>query len=330
MATLAGINIPTFYQTAAAANPNSSTLTVAQGLTAFPQYSGVTDLWGANTANLTYHSLQIVLLQRVSHGLTFNINYTYSKNIGDDGTFRSGFAIPAAAISGNGQSWKQDRIDRSWTTVSAPQVLHAFGVYDLPFGKGKLGNSSALVRSLASGWQLSGIYTYGSGTPVAVISNLCTATTFPLQGQCMPDVALGATDARINGSYGSGPNGTTACNLGIGSGCAAIPYIASSSFAAPASYTTAGTKQYLIGNAPRTSALGLRNPGNQNLDTALHRTFALPHDFGSFIFEVDCLNTWNKVAFSGPNATYGTASFGTITSIANSPRDFQFAGHFNF
>jgi len=50
------------------------------------------------------------------------------------------------------------------------------------------------------------------------------------------------------------------------------------------------------------------------------------------MFEVDSLNTWNKVTFSNPSATWasGSATFGTITGIANSPRDFQFAGHFNF
>ena len=103
---MSGIAIPTFYQNAANANPNSSSLTIAQGLTAFPQYSGVTDLWGANSANLSYSSLQIMLLQRTTHGLSFNVNYTYSKNIGDDGTFRSGFDIPSAAISGgNAHGW---------------------------------------------------------------------------------------------------------------------------------------------------------------------------------------------------------------------------------
>ena len=107
------LTLPPFFVNAANQNPNSSTLTLAKGLTAFPQYSGVTDLWGSNAANFTYHSLQITLLQRMAHGLTFNINYTYSKNIGDDGTFRSGFDIPAAVLSGGGQDWHQDRIDRS-------------------------------------------------------------------------------------------------------------------------------------------------------------------------------------------------------------------------
>jgi hypothetical protein len=129
---------------------------------------------------------------------------------------RSGFDIPAAAISGGGQSWKQDRIERSWTTVSGPQSLHAFGVYQLPFGKGHMGNNSMLIRTLASGWQLSGIYTYASGTPMAVTWNGCSGTNYPGQGQCMPDTNpafLGKT-ARINGSFGTGPNGTQLSNLG--------------------------------------------------------------------------------------------------------------------
>ncbi len=160
---MSGLNIPAFFQNAANANPNSSVLTIAQGLAAFPQYSGVTDLWGANSANLTYHSFQLMLLQRTSHGLSFNINYTYSKNIGDDGTFRSGFDIPAAAISGGGQNWHQDRIERSWSIVSAPQLVHAFGVYELPFGKGHIGGNSMWVRALAGGW------TTPASTPMAPV-----------------------------------------------------------------------------------------------------------------------------------------------------------------
>ncbi len=326
-AAMANINIPTFFQTAAAAAPTTSTLTIAQGLTAFPQYSGVTDTWGSNVGNFSYNSFQITVLQRISKGLTFNLNYTYSKNIGDDGTFRSGFDIPAAAVSGGGQSWKQDRIERSWTTVSGPQSLHAFGVYQLPFGRGHIGNDSMLVRALASGWQISGVYTYSSGVPVAVIWNGCSATNYPGQGQCMPDVspAFLGKSARINGSYGSGPNGTTFSNLG------STKYIDSTAFAIPANVSTLSTQQYLLGNAPRTRPLNLNNPGTQNLDSSIRRSFALPREM-ALVFEVDCLNTWNKVTFAAPAATFGASTFGTISGLLSgtNPRDFQFAGHFNF
>jgi hypothetical protein len=326
---MSGLNIPMFFQNAANANPSSSVLTLAQGLTAFPQYSGVTDLWGANSANLSYHSFQFMVQQRTAHGLSFNINYTYSKNIGDDGTFRSGFDIPSAAISGGGQSWKQDRIERSWSTVSAPQSVHAFGVYQLPFGKG---NDSFRVRSLAGGWTISGIYTYASGAPLAVISSVCSATNSPLQGQCMPDVAPGARNARINGSYGTSSSGTSACNLGIGPNCTAVRYVDSAQFKNAANISGTSSPIYLIGNAPRTAPLTLRGPGNQDLDAALRRSFNLPKEFGTFVFEVDCINVWNKVVFSAPATTFGNANFGQIGSVASTPasRDFQFAGHFNF
>jgi hypothetical protein len=343
---MAGLNIPTFYQQAANAYPTNSTLTIAQGLVAFPQYSGVTDLWGSNSANITYHSFQFVLQQRMAHGFSFNVNYTFSKNIGDDGTFRSGFDIPAAAISGGGQNWHQDRIERSWTTVSSPEALHAYGVYRLPFGKGQIGGNSWAVRSIASGWQLSGIYTYSSGSPMAVTNSICSTgganANYPLQGQCMTDTVAGANDARINGSYGSGPNGFNTCNIGLVSGCIPIKYVDQTRFKQPTNVSTvAGKPIYLIGNTARTAALNLRNPGNQNFDASIRRSFALPRDFGTFVFQVDCVNVWNKVKFGDPNTAWNatiandnitayTGSFGQISSASGSPRDFQFSGHFNF
>lgn len=344
---MAGIKIPTFYQNAANANPSSSTLTIAQGLVAFPQYSGVSDTWGANSANLTYHSLQIVLQQRMAHGFSFNANYTYSKNIGDEGTFRSGFDIPAGAVSGSSQAYHQDRIDRSWTTNSVPQNFHAFGVWQLPFGKGHIGSDSMLVRTLAGGWQFSGIYTYSSGSPMAVTNGVCSTggatATYPLQGQCMTDTVPLVTDARIGGSYGSGPDGFNTCNIGLVSGCTPVKYVDQTKFRMPTNVSTvAGKPIYLIGNTARTAALGLRNPGNQNFDASIRRSFVLPHEFGSLVFQVDCINVWNKVKFGNPNVAWNatldssnnvtkyTGTFGQINSASGNARDFQFAAHYNF
>ena len=329
------ISIPAFFQAAAAV---STTATIAQGLVAFPQYSGVSDTWGENVGNFSYNSLQITLLQREAHGLSFNINYTYSKNLGDDGTFRSGYNIPAGALSNGAgaastQTWHQDRIDRSLTTIDNPQILHAYGVWKLPLGKGYIGNNSFVVRQLASGWQLSGIYTYTSGTPVVVTWSGTSSSTYPGQGAAMPDLNIASPDftkmnARINGSYGTAPGGTTAANLGT------VQYFDNGAFTTPANVSTVSTAQYLIGNAPRTRPLNLWNPGTQNIDASLRRSFPLPKDFGTFVFEADCTNVWNKVTMGGPSAVWTPTSttFGTITGIpsSSSPRDWQFALHFNF
>lgn len=326
---MAGINIPVSFQNAAAVK---TTATIAQGLVAFPQYSGVSDIWGTNVGNFSYNSLQVTLQERFSHGLTFNFNYTWSKNIGDDGSFRSGFNIPGAAISGGGPDWHQDRIERSTTLVSTPQSIHAYGVYKLPFGKGSLGGQNFVTRELLSGWQFSSIYTYSNGTVAAVTYAGCTT---PLQGQCMPSLnpAFAGNNARIGGSYGSGPVGRTACNLaGFTNNCSttAVKYFDTNGFIAPTIVSPAGVANInLLGNAPRAGALRLQNPGAQNIDMSLGRVITLPFET-NLKLEASALNVWNHTIFSAPNAVWGSATFGQISGVSNKPRAFQVSAHINF
>ena len=330
---------PAFY-TNNGAGSASSTATIQQMLVAFPQYNGVTDTWG-NVGNFSYNALQFMIQQRPAHGLTFTMNYTYSKNLGDDGTYRSGWALPGSYVSRSTSSatLPQNRIDRSFTVISIPQTVNIFGVYQLPFGsKGQPGGDNAAVRWLAGGWQFSEIYTYLAGTPVVVNGGSGAAG----QGQAMPDLNPGwtSTTARQNGSYGSGPNGFQFANLSN------IKYVNSNAFISAVDNSTApgcvpgsssqaqGSCQasYLIGNAPRTAAYGLRSPGSQNLNAGLRRSFPLGRESRTFVFEANCFNVWNKVQFGGPSAawSYNSSSFGEVTGVSNSARDWQFAGHINF
>jgi hypothetical protein len=321
---MSGLTIPAYFEAAAAAGDTNAT--IAQGLVAFPQYSGVSDTWG-NVGNFSYNSLQVTVQQRLGHGLTFNFNYTWARNVGDDGPYRTGFALPSGSISNSTASYKMNRIDRSETTVATPNAIHAFGVWQLPFGHGhSLGSSNGFVSALVSGWQLSGIYTYASGTPVQITYGGCTT---PLQGQCMPDLATTyAGPARINGGYGSGPGGRTAANLGK------VQYINVNSFQKPVNINqTAGvTLLNLIGNTPRTGALGLRNPSQWDIDTGLRRSIPLYKERVAFVFEANAFNVVNHTLFNSPSATWaaGSTSFGTISGASNKPRSFEFAGHINF
>ena len=341
VAAMPGISIPVAYQNAAALSTNA---TIAQALVAFPQYSSVADTWGVNTGNFSYHSLQVAFQQRLSHGLTLNANYTWSHNIGDDGTFRSGFVIPSAALSNGTRSYHMDRIERSSAVGNLPQNVHAFGVYQLPFGKGALGGKTFVGRELLGGWQLSSIYTYSSGTPVALLATGCNS---PGQGQCMPDLNPNYTgNVRMNGSYGKNLDGSrNACAIGQGTGCAtaAVKYFDYNAFSAPHNISPAGvTGVNLLGNAPRTHPLMLNNPGAQNVDAALRKSFKVREGMNLQI-EGDCFNVWNHTVFSNPNSTVpfanvtgsavGTTnpgSFGQISAVANKPRAFELAAHFNF
>jgi hypothetical protein len=339
---------PDFFIKAAAV---SSSLTIAQMLTAFPQYSTVSDTWG-NVGNFSYHALQLALNQRMHKGLSFNVNYTYSKNLGDDGTYRSGFDIPAAAISGGTKAYKQNRIDRSLTNMSIPHTIHAYGVYQLPFGKGKIGSNSMLVRMLAGGWQFSGIYTFSSGTPLAVTWSGASTSTLPLQTNsvitAMPDINTAFTGKARNGKYGwSSSRGYDTCNLGINAykqtGCdtaGKVQYIDPAAFKTPTDVSTVSKlPQYLIGNAPRTHAYQMRNPYTWNVDAGMRRSIPLTHGV-EFIFEADAINVWNHVTFGSPSASWSSttdstgkitysSTFGAITS-ASGNRDWQFAGHIKF
>ena len=341
---MSGVNIPASFQAAAAAGDGAAT--IAQGLTAFPQYSSVADTYGVNTANFSYNSLQFIIQQRQFHGLTYNVNYTWSHNIGDDGTFRSGFDIPAAAISNGTQSYHQDRIERGYTVGNLAHNVHAFGVYQLPFGKGRLGGQNWISRELFGGWQLSFIYTYTAGTPAALVATGCNS---PGQGQCMPDLNTAYSGSpRINGSFGKNADGSrNACAIGQGTGCAsaAVKYFDYTAFQSPRNLSPLNVKVTgvnLLGNAPRTHPLGLSNPGAQNIDTGLHKTIPI-HERMNLVIEGDCFNTWNHTIFSAPNSTIpftnlttaasvpaSAGTFGQISSVANKPRSFELAAHFNF
>jgi hypothetical protein len=318
------------FESAAAVN---TAATIQQMLVAFPQYSGVTDTWGTNVGNFSYESLQFTLNQRVSKGLTFNINYNFSKNIGDDGTFRSGFPIPQNALSQGTKAWRQDRYDRSWTDVSIPHNIHAYGVWDLPLAKG---NQPAIVKEILAGWKFSSIYTYSTGTPALVTWSGTTSATYPGQGQANPDTNpnYGRNSARINGKYGSGIAGTNACNLGINpigsTTCAVVQYWDPTAFQAPQNISTTSTAQYLIGNAARSRPFELRNPNAWDWDAGMHKTFPI-HKGLVFQFEANVIDVWNHVNFGGPAGSWssGSKTFGGITGASNN-RDWQFAGHLKF
>jgi hypothetical protein len=312
---------------AANAFPTNSALTIAQLLTAFPQYSSVQDSWGGpNTENYSYNAFQLILNQRLSHGLTFNVNYTFSKDLGDDGAFRSGYALPPGSVDGTNQAFPADRIDRSRTQLDLPEQLVMYGTYKLPFGTaGHMGGNSWLTREVIGGWQLSAVYTYGSGGPVSVTwSGGCTNAT-PNAGTCFPSLNPAFTgSARQNGSYGTGPHGVVHTNN-------TIQYLNPNAFQMPANISTvAGFPIYLTGNAPRTAPYGLRAEGNQNLNASVRRSFPLPHET-AFVFQADVANVWNKQTWGGPSGGWspGSSTFGEV-GTPGGIRDWQFSGHLNF
>jgi hypothetical protein len=339
-AILPSIQVPYgSYEAAAALNGGQAT--IGQMLKWMPQFSSTSDTWGSSTANASYHSVQIQARKRMSNGLDLTVNYTYSRNIDDAGTQRSGFAIPAAYTL-TGRSWAQNRIDRSISANSIPQDLNVYGVYHLPLGKSGWGSSNMVSRNIIGGWNLSGLFTYSSGTPLLVTSASCNGSTHPGAGTCMPDVnaAYSSKAIRQNGSWGAGTTAKTFGTIHYLKGY--VPStsdgtgVASDGVTATPCGTSAGPfcnpQAFMFGDAARVLPYnGLRNPSAYNLSGSVFRTFDLTERL-KFILRADCQNITNKVTFGSIQASMNNAAFGTVGSATGNTasRDFQLSGRINF
>jgi hypothetical protein len=238
------------------------------------------------------------LKQRMSHDLDFMVNYTWGAEIDDNGTFRNGYL--------------SNRVERSRGVADVPSVLNATAIWKLPFGSGQpLSSNNRIVRALISNYLLSGIYTYSSGVPLAIISSGCVS---PGSGQCMPNYTPGYSgNARIGGGYGSGINAVTA---------ATTHYIDINAFVNPAQYT--------IGNLGRTRPYGLRGPTAFDGDLSLKRTVVL-HDNLSLLLDISAYNITNSFIPTAPGVSISTPStFGVVSGQSNASRDIQIAARINF
>ena len=275
---------------------------ISQMLRPFPQYSGISDIWG-DVGNSNYNSLQVTATQRLSHGLTFNFNYTYAKAFDDTGAN----AISAQAFSlGSAYNWVNEKA-RSQLPLHALNFLFA---YDLPFGKGKkFAAGRSIVDQLVGNWQLSGITTYRGGVPIGAIGAACN---LPNAGGCLANYNPNFEGPfRINGGWGSG-------NL-LGSN--PTTFLDKNAFASPAAFT--------YGNTPRSAVFGIENPGTYGQDLSLRRVFPIRESI-KLAFQADAFNIFNFVAFSAPATNITSSNFGRITSQANGPRTLQLSARITF
>ncbi|WP_348269884.1 carboxypeptidase-like regulatory domain-containing protein [Edaphobacter paludis] len=287
--------MPSFKLPYANFSPSAS---IGQALRPFAQYNGFSDVWG-DMGNSNYSSLQVTLNQKPRRGLSYTINYTYSKMYDDTGTGRTAYGNNAY-------------VERSLSTTDQPSNVSAYAVWEEPFAHG---NGNRFVNALIKDYAISGIYRYTSGYPLAITASGCN---LPFSGTCMPNLNPNFHGPiRINDGYG---HNTYKAAL-------ATPFIDYRAFSVPSAYT--------IGNAPRTYAYALRGPGGDDTDMSLRRAFNL-YERLKFTFQADVFNVTNNVRFADPNVVFdsngGTTkqTFGKITGTANSSRDIQFSGRIDF
>lgn len=118
---------------------------------------------------------------------------------------------------------------------------------------------------------------------------------------------------RQNGGWGHGATRTTLSSM---------QYINPAAFLKTSSFAGEGANgEYVLGDVARTAPLGLRAPGNYNIDASVRRTFDLwPNERVKFVFEASVFNAVNHVWFGSPAST-ADGSIGSSVSSSNSTSD---------
>ena len=134
----------------------AETIPLGRLLMTYPQFTRVRSVFDPGGRSY-YHSLQVTLNKRVSHGLSLMGTYTWSKTID-----RYTFLNP-----------QDPGPTKELSTFDAPHKLNVAAVVDLPFGPGrKWGWKSGPLGKVAEGWQYSLNGIYQSGMPVELPSGV--------------------------------------------------------------------------------------------------------------------------------------------------------------
>ena len=116
-----------------------------------------------NAGSYNYNSLQLEVRRRFSQGFYFQGNYTFSKNLTDTvGTSQQLFEPYL-------QNQNQE-LDRQRADFDITHVFNFNGIYQLPFGKGKMFlNNGGIIDKVFGGFELSGLLNIQSGVPITFI-----------------------------------------------------------------------------------------------------------------------------------------------------------------
>ena len=129
----------------------------------------------ATIGTSSYNALQFTLRHPPAHGLTVDVNYTFSKSLD------IGSETERASQEGNtDDAYTNFAIQNTWnpklnkgvSDFDTHSLVSADWVYVLPVGHGKhfLAHSNAVVNALLGGWQVAGLARWTSGLPFSLES----------------------------------------------------------------------------------------------------------------------------------------------------------------
>jgi hypothetical protein len=271
-----------------------------------------------------YNSLQATLEKKMSHGLSFLLNYTFSKSLDD---------LPQATRVGNtenlnaGESYVYPlypsnatgvaaaaivsdikALDRGRSDIDKPNTISLSYVYEFP----KLHSGFRALNYAANGWRMSGLVLHHSGDALTAYMGTDNSLTGLTQDRAQRDFTKPTYSSQAGG----------AGNCAAGKSC--VNWFNNAAFSVPAN-TGPGTG---FGNVVKGT---LRGPGLTNWDAAVIRAFPVYRET-NLEFRAEYFDVLNHTELSNPsvsNPASSSTTFGTITG-AGGPRIAQFSMKYVF
>jgi hypothetical protein len=269
----------------------------SQLLLPYPTYGAINLQFNDNN-KAVYDSIILKAQKRYSQGMTLLSTFTWSRN-------RDESAGGVGNTLNGGNKGPQNPYDLaseySFSNIDSPFRWTASISYELPFGKGKkfMTRGGALDYVLG-GWVINTVSIFQTGFPLQITQ----ATNF--------NSAFGYASQR--------PNATGVSPVTSGSLDDRLSH-----YINPAAFSTA--PQFTFGNLSRT--IEMRGPGQVNWDMSVFKNIVIREKLKAQ-FRCEALNAMNTPLFYGPNVSYGSSAFGTITTQANFSRQLQLALRFSF
>ena len=296
------------------------------------QNYGVLRIW-ENSVNSNYNALQMAVKKQTSHGLLFNLNYTWSHSLDGGSSWHSGATTANGAAGGDSYTsdWTHPSTDYGNSIFDIRHRVVFNYVWDLPFGK-----HTGFLGALFNGWQYNGIWAFQTGAHWSPFNKAsaklreisdptasCTAADVNggncqnLGGNYMLSQTASSTDrnARPNSTI-PGFSGATHDMWADGWGQAFI----NATFSAPCLGCS--------GNLRRNQFVG---PGQWFADMSVFKNFKVTERVG-LQFRAEGFNVFNHTNFiladtsagaTGPHNQINQSNFGQAGTTLN-PRNLQF------
>ncbi|HEX2272150.1 MAG TPA: TonB-dependent receptor, partial [Pyrinomonadaceae bacterium] len=280
-----------------------------------------------NDSMSNYHSLQIEVRKRLSAGLMFQADYTFSKALTD-----------APDAQGNNQStlenfrtFRDKRLDYRRSNDDQAHRFVANTLYDLPFGRGRryLSGTNSFVNQAIGGWTVGAIVVWSTRPPFFITSGRTTVNAWPIgtEANNLPAQLVGMTFDEFKKNVGifRTPGGVFWFNpeflditLDPDTGRVVSSTLKEGILDQPAPGT--------FGNFPMNSI----DSGRYFItDLSVTKRFPISERV-SFELKTTMINVFNNANFTFGTTQFDSTSFGRITGTSGSARVIHFQGSMRF